>query len=145
MFAKERFTKILSGYTEETIDYTYHKIIRKVLNQINGLLHFGGNELIVVHAQFIVKEKVSNIKVQAPKIKIIDCEYIKDISNRAMYDVEQKNYDSAITKSRTLLEETFCYVIKKKDERPSTSGKIGNLYNQVKGFYNKYARRCKYG
>ena len=46
--------------------------------------------------------------------------------------------DSAITKSRTLLEETFCYVIEKKNEVPSDSGDIGKLYKQVKTLYNMH-------
>ena len=37
-----------------------------------------------------------------------------------MDDIEQHNFDSAITKSRTLLEEVFCYVIEKRKENPST-------------------------
>ena len=55
-----------------------------------------------------------------------------------MKDVVDGNYDSAITKSRTLLEETFCYVIEKKGERPSESGDIGRLYNQVKQLYDMH-------
>ncbi len=52
----------------------------------------------------------STIKVTTPQVKNIDREYIKDISERAMLDVVNGSYDSAITKSRTLLEEVFCYV-----------------------------------
>ena len=60
------------------------------------------------------------------------------ISNRAMQDVEQQNFDSAITKSRTLLEETFCYVIEKKGETPSDSGDMMKLYRQVRELYNMH-------
>ena len=55
-----------------------------------------------------------------------------------MKDVLDGNYDSAITKSRTLLEEVFCYVIEKKGEDPSESGDIRKLYNQVKQLYNMH-------
>jgi hypothetical protein len=34
------------------------------------------------------------------------------------------------------LEEVFCYAIEKSDGTPSTSGKIGELFNQVKDSYN---------
>lgn len=47
-------------------------------------------------------------------------------------------FDSAITKSRTLLEETFCYVIEKKGETPSALGNISDLYRQVKDLYNMH-------
>src|SRR5699024_12879855 len=49
--------------------------------------------------------------------------------------------DSAITKSRTLLEEVFCYVIEQKGKIPTTSGQINQLYRQVKDLYNMHADR----
>jgi DNA-binding SARP family transcriptional activator len=58
-----------------------------------------------------------------------------------MLDVLNGHFDSAITKSRTLLEEVFCYVIEKKDETPSESGDIGKLYNQVKQLYNMHQNK----
>ena len=53
-----------------------------------------------------------------------------------MKNVTEGCFDSAITKSRTLLEEVFCYVIEKKGEVPFESGEIGKLYSQVKSLYN---------
>lgn len=55
-----------------------------------------------------------------------------------MRDIENKDYDSVITKSRTLLEETFCYVIEKKNEIPNDSGVIGKLHKQVRVLYNMH-------
>jgi hypothetical protein len=55
-----------------------------------------------------------------------------------MNDISEANYDSAITKCRTLLEEVFFYVIEKKNETPSTSGDIGKLYGQVKSLYKMH-------
>ena len=60
------------------------------------------------------------------------------MSDRAIKDILDGYYDSAITKSRTLLEEVFCYVIEKKGNKPSESGDIGKLYNQVKQLYNMH-------
>ena len=71
-------------------------------------------------------------------IKMVDRDYIADISGRAMKDITDGNYDSAITKSRTLLEEVFCFVIEKKGEKPTESGDIGKLYNQVKLLYHMH-------
>jgi hypothetical protein len=84
------------------------------------------------------KQQGSELTVFIPSVKCIDREYIKSLSDRAMNDVSGGNYDSAITKSRTLLEEVFCYVIEKKCETPSESGDIGKLYNQVKQLYNMH-------
>lgn len=109
------------------------------MQRINGLLYFGGHELVILNSEFYIKKIGAKVEVQAPKIKTIDREYIKSISSRAMQDVDQSNYDSAITKARTLLEETFCYVVEKKGDTPSSSGNMSDLYKQVKGHYNMHA------
>ena len=56
-----------------------------------------------------------------------------------MEDVKQNHFDSAITKSRTLLEEVFCHAIERKGQVPVTSGKIHQLYKQVKDLYNMHS------
>lgn len=139
LFGKEQFSKLLSGHDKNVIAEAYTHFIQVIIGKINGKLYFGGNELINVNNQFIIRKIGVNVDLQVPQIKNIDRMYIRSISIRAMEDVEQKNYDSAITKSRTLLEEVFCYVIEKKNETPSTSGNINDLYKQVKSLYNMHS------
>lgn len=138
LFSKQQFTDMLSGHSAEAIEDAYETITEEIIQQINGLLYFGGNELMIVGTRFVLRKIGSKVEVEAPKIKVIDREYIKSITNRALNDVDQENYDSAITKSRTLLEETFCYVIEKKGEAPKTSGQISDLYKQVKTLYDMH-------
>lgn len=69
-------------------------------------------------------------------MKMIDRSYISELFQRAIKDIEKGENDSAITKSRTLFEEFFCYVIEKMGEITSESGDIGKLYNQVKTLYS---------
>ena len=138
LFDKKQFMTMFSGHDSIIIDEAYRHFIQTIISKINGLLYFGGNELITFNNQFIVRKIGTRIEIQAPIIKNIDREYIRSISARALEDVEHKNYDSAITKSRTLLEEVFCYVIEKKNETPSTSGNINDLYKQVKDLYNMH-------
>ena len=138
MFSLNQFSKILNGHAADEIKKAHKTIVDKIIEQINGLLFFGGNELKIIGNTFVVRPIGSKVEIAAPKIKTIDREYIKSISSRAMRDIEQNDFDSAITKSRTLLEETFCYVIEKKNEVPSDSGDIGKLYKQVKTLYNMH-------
>ena len=138
LFAKKQFSKMLSGHGADEIEKAYKHITETIIQKISGLLYFGGNELTVIGNQFVVRKIGSKAVVQAPQIKSIDREYIKSISGRAMLDVEHGNFDSAITKSRTLLEETFCYVIEKKNDMPSDSGDISKLYKQVRILYNMH-------
>lgn len=138
LFRKEQFLKMLSGHGVDEINSAYTHITETIIQKINGILLFGGNELAVVGKQFIVRPIGSTVTVEVPKITAIDREYIKSISGRALDDVEQKNYDSAITKSRTLLEETFCYVIELKNNIPADNGDISKLYKQVRTLYNMH-------
>lgn len=73
-----------------------------------------------------------------PAIKKVDYDYIREISERAQKDVEKGDFDSALTKSRTLLEEVFCHVIEKRGETAEKSGEIRNKYNQVKRLYHMH-------
>ncbi len=138
MFSLNQFSKTLKGHAADEIKKAHKTIVDKIIEQINGLLFFGGNELKIIGNTFVVRPIGSKVEIAAPQIKTIDREYIKSISSRAMRDIEQNDFDSAITKSRTLLEETFCYVIEKKNEVPSDSGDIGKLYKQVKTLYNMH-------
>lgn len=138
MFSKSQFSKILSGYGSSEIEVAYKTIVSTIIEKINGVLYFGGNELLIAGNSFIIRPIGSKVEIIAPTIKTIDREYIKSISSRAMRDVERHDYDNAITKSRTLLEETFCYVIEKKNVVPTDSGDIGKLFKQVKTLYNMH-------
>jgi len=73
-----------------------------------------------------------------PAIKNVTYAYIREMSERAQKDIENGDYDSALTKSRTLLEEVFCHVIEKRGEQTEKSGEIRNKYNQVKRLYNMH-------
>ena len=138
LFSKEQFADKLRGYTPDVIDSSHCKIVETVISQINGLLYFGGHELKIIGGSFVISKLGESITVATPTVKIIDRAYIKDLSERASKDIEESNFDSAITKSRTILEEVFCYVIEKKNETPSESGDIGKLYNQVKTLCNMH-------
>ena len=138
LFSKGQFTEKLRGQTPETIDYAYSHIVKAIINQINGILYFGGNELVQTGSVFVIQKIGTTISVAAPSVTALDRRYITDISERAMKDISDGNYDSAITKSRTRVEEVFCYVIEKKGVEPSESGDMGKLYNQVKQIYNMH-------
>ena len=142
MMDKERFSDSLSKLnTVSDIEKMYKYIIQKVIDQINSILYFGGHELVIINNQFIVKNIDEKINIDIPSINVVNRDYIKDLSERAMKDIDEGNLDSAITKSRTILEETFCYAIEIKGEEPSDNGDIGKLYKQVKDLYSMHANK----
>ncbi len=139
LFEKKNFINMFQGHNHKEIDKAHDHFIKTIIKKINEILYFDDCELIALNKkQYIIKELSSNIDIDIPKIKIIGREYIKSISARAINEIEQKNYDSAITKARTILEEVFCYVIEKKNEKPSDKGNINLLLKQVKELYNMH-------
>lgn len=138
LFSKSQFIEKLSGHSAATIDRAYKQIVSTIIEQINGALYFGGNELVVVGNRFLIRAINSKITIKTPTVEKIDREYIRNLSERAIKDISDNNFDSAITKARTLLEEVFCFVIEKKNIVPSDSGDIRRLYNQVKELYNMH-------
>lgn len=139
LFAKDKFNNVLKDLPVQDIQPTYEAIIQKVLEQINSILSFGGHELRIIGGVYQVCNTREIVSVAAPAVKAIDRAYIKDLAGRANKDIDDGNFDSAITKARTILEETFCYVIEKRGQVPSDSGDIGKLYSQVKVLYNMHA------
>lgn len=126
LFSKGQFVDKLRGQTPKVIEYAYSQIVNTVIGQINGALYFGGNELVQIGKVFVIRKLGSIVNVEAPSVKTIDRSYITDLSNRAMKDIIDGNYDSAITKSRTLLEEVFLYVIEKKAKNRPKAATLGN-------------------
>lgn len=96
------------------------------------------NRSLYEKCKAIIERENGVIKVETPAIVCVNREYIVDISSRAIRDVENGEYDSAITKSRTLLEEVFCHAIEAEGEVPSDNGDIGKLYSQVKALYHMH-------
>lgn len=142
MMEKERFSDSLRKLNNVSdIEKMYKYIIQKVIDQINSILYFCGHELVIINNQFIVKNMDEKINIDVLNINVVDRNYIKCLSERAMKDIDEGNLDSAITKSRTILEETFCYAIEIKGEEPSDNGDIGKLYKQVKDLYNMHANK----
>lgn len=139
LFSEKQFEKKLKGHSSEVIKYAYSKIVSTAIDQINGEIYFSGSELIKIGQGFIVHKRGETISVEMPAIKRVDRSYIIDLSARAAEEIKNGHYDSAVSQSRTLLEEVFCYVIEMKGEMPSEKGDIGKLYGQVKQLYNMHS------
>lgn len=58
--------------------------------------------------------------------------YVRDLAERALRDVGNGEFDSALTKAKTLLEETFCHVLEGKGIIKNKNGDVNDLYNEVK-------------
>lgn len=140
-FNSPQFADLLESVSPECFQAEHDRIVRLAIDAINKRLFFGGNELRSVGSEFVVVPKNSAVRVMAPKLKIVNRQYVKMLSERAMKDVDEGRLDSALTEARTLLEETFCYVIELRNENPSEKGDINRLYSQVGDLYGMHANR----
>lgn len=70
------------------------------------------NKPLYERCKALVEREKGNIIIETPAIVCVNRNYIIDISTRAIRDVENGEYDSAITKSITLLEEVFATLLK---------------------------------
>lgn len=138
LFLPSQFSEKLKGFPQAVKNEACRGIANYIVNIISEKLRTSGIELVVVNNNIVARPIGNSVIVQSSKIKEITRDYIKSISQRAMEDVEQQNFDSAISKSRTLLEEIFCYVIEQKNQKPSEAGNIFDLFKQVKDLYNMH-------
>ncbi len=140
-FNSPKFADVLKGAPTERFEAEHDRIVRLAVAAINRRLYFGGNELRQEGNKYSVAPRGSTLKVAAPKLRVIDRKYVRMLSERAMADVNNGRLDSALTEARTLLEETFCYVIELKGEVPSEKGDINRLYSQACDLYNMHASK----
>lgn len=141
LFSLTQFQDVFKGMSVNEIK-DYHKcVIEIIIEKINGVLYPNGKELCRQNNSFVIRGLNDQVILEAPSVENIDYQYIKSISQRAYENIASHDYDSAITKSRTLLEEVFCYVIEKKKEIPLDKGDIKRLYKQVKDLYQMHINK----
>lgn len=135
--------KSLIAFCDEASPEEVEKLLFDLLDyyEYNRLGYYGEEQYRAVYEKCkqIYERERNAVVLETPAIILVNRDYIKNLSVKAIRDVENGEYDSAITKSRTLLEEVFCYVIEKKDEEPSQKGDIKKLYKQVKDLYHMHA------
>ena len=127
----------------QTLDITdrdamYDKYLDGVIGFINSILDLSPIRIVRTSNNYLIQNKNPCVETTIPTISQIDSAYILDVAQKAKNDITEKNFDSAITKSRTILEEVFCYVIEQKGEKPNDSGDIMRLFKQVKQLYDMH-------
>lgn len=134
--------KSLSAYCNDADNNQVVKLFSDLLRYYEihcmHLSYEAENKTLYEKCKEILEREKGVVLVSTPAIVCVNRDYIVDVAERANRDVDNGEYDSAITKSRTLLEEVFCYTIEAKGEIPNNSGDINSLYKQVKELYNMH-------
>ena len=133
----ERFTQLTGLGDVEKVKTTYKEIVDGAIKAINGHLVIARKEIRIVRNQFVLVTIGEEVSFETPKVKVINSQYIKELPDRIKEDIENKDYDSVITKSRTLLEEVLIFIIEKMTfERYKSNGNLIKIYQDATELLN---------
>lgn len=132
-----RFSELTVLKNPELIQCTYNAIVKGAINAINANLLLSRKELRCHRGMFAIVESGAEPVFKAAKIKVVNLQYIRELPKRIEDDIKSKDYDSVITKSRTLLEEVLIYIIERfTKERYKSSGDLNKIYQEVTELMN---------
>lgn len=135
MFSMTQFDYLTELGDRNTIQEAYDKAKKWALDAINANLFLGKHELKVVNEKFYLVEFQKDIQIEAPVFNIVNMEYIHSLRTRCTEDLSNGNYDSVITKSRTLMEEIFLYVLENEKVNVKMNGDLTQYYGKIKEKY----------
>lgn len=132
-----RFENLTGVGDIHKVDETYKAIIKGMLDAINAQLVIARVELRLLNKKFVMACIGDEVVIETPKVKIITSQYIRELPERIKDDIENKDYDSVITKSRTLLEEVLIFIIEKMTfERYKSNGDLVKIYQDATELLN---------
>lgn len=133
----KRFSELTSLKESELIQRTYDAIVKGAIDAINANLLLSRKELRCLKGMFAIVEIGAEPVFKATKIKVVNLQYIRELPKRIEEDIKSNDYDSVITKSRTLLEEVLIYIIESlTKERYKSSGDLNKIYQEVTELLN---------
>lgn len=133
----KRFSELTSVKDPELIQCTYDAIAKGAIEAINANLLLSRKELRCLRGMFAIVDIGAEPVFKAAKIKVVNLQYIRELPKRIEEDIKSNDYDSVITKSRTLLEEVLIYIIERlTKERYKSSGDLNIIYQEVTELLN---------
>ena len=134
--------KSLTAFIDDAAENEAVKLLSDLLEyyELNCIDNYGEekNRRLYERCKIIIEKEKGNYQLSTPTVSKISNEYIIDIANRANRDIEKGEFDSAITKARTVLEEVFMHSLESIGIEPDRSGDINKLFRQVKKNYNMH-------
>lgn len=137
----KRFEDYLADdYIMGGIQEQYWEIINSFFQEKNKILLFDKChiEYNLQTFKFTLVDDESDIELITDKLENIDVPYIRRLREECYNVIKLQDYDNAITKARTLIEEVLIKGIEKKQATPSESGKVNELYKEFKTLYKMH-------
>lgn len=137
LMQQDRFKNLIGVGDIQKVDETYKGVIKSAIDAINAQLVIARVELRLVNKTFVLFRAGEEVVIETPKVKNITSQYIRELLDRIKEDLDNKDYDSVITKSRTLLEEVLIFIIEKMTfERYKSSGDLVKMYQDATELLN---------
>ena len=128
---RDKFTDLLKLKNPEEISKAYEYIVQAVIDKINVILFMGRHELQCIQGHYYVVETGKTPVIEAPNIKLINISYVQGLRERCTEDFNAGNYDSVITKSRTVIEEVLIYILEQNQVEVEKKGDITDGQNSL--------------
>lgn len=135
LFSKSSFSNSLNVSSEEELNFLHDQITHKALDIINRLVEFS-NVKLILNDNVVCIISINNFQPYSSHISEMKETYISDLYRKLIMKIEKNDFDSAITESRTLLEEVMIKLLEDKGEKDKNKGNIRKLYAQVKELYS---------
>lgn len=141
LFTLHHFEGHISGSNSKEVKLKHNKMVKTSLQKINSILLFAGVEIRQVNTGFYL-HSINDSLIIDKKIKtVVDQDYIMSLEERVQLDLLNANYDSVLTKCRTIIEEVLIYIAEHLKEDVDSKGDIVKLYNQIKQLLNLQQRK----
>lgn len=110
-------------------------IVDSALNKINVLLRLSGKE-IKGAPNYVISDIGAPAVITPVSLPKITRGYITSLPQRIQSDMESREYDSVVTKSRTLVEETCIFILEEKGIAVPEDGNVVKLFAECKKSLN---------
>jgi len=134
LFDFSRFERVLEQVNDINRKKDYHKqIVDNAISMINSSLMFSQKELRVQNKQFVLATIGDDAFIETPVIDKVSLDYVRNLPDRIKTDFDTQNYDSVVTKSRTLIEEVLIHIMESSSNNSyNYNGDFKKLLKEVK-------------
>lgn len=116
--------------SEQQISDERQKIENELFDAINQHLIYSSKKIMRSGSHVVLVDSDSAPEIRTDKEKITIA-YVRDILSNAQSDLTNGDFDSVITKARTILEETFIQILHDHQCEVKQNGNIGQYRNEV--------------
>ena len=142
LFDINRFDQLRELGNLNEIHAKHNDIVAGAISYINKQLLLSGKELRKMNNKFVIATTGEDPIIDAPKVKIISMQYVRELPERIKDDMRNENFDSVITKSRTLIEEVIIHIIEKLTfERYKSNGDLNKIFQDASALLNMQQKK----